>query len=78
MIVILKSAVCGEDGPYTIGAIDLPDNVSIEAFEQEARVIMSEMKHLFQESYEDSDLMAALERRGYKIVDCSHEIVVRD
>lgn len=76
MLVLLKSDMAGEDGPYTIGAIELPRDKSPEAFEEEARAIMDSIRT--QPEYEDEDLLTELEHRGYRIVDAPYEIVVRD
>lgn len=75
-IVVLKSDLPGEDGPYTIGAVWVPEGEKLETFERKARRIMDRIRK--EEEYEDNDLLVALEEKGYELAEAPEEIVVRD
>jgi len=75
-IIVLKSDMPGEDGPYTIGAVWVPVGEKLETFERKARRIMDRIRR--QEGYEDNDLLFELELAGYTLAEAPEEIVVRD
>lgn len=74
MVVVLKSDMAGEDEAYVIGAVELPNDANLAAFQEEAIGIMDEIRK--NPEYEDEDLLNELTARGYKVVPCT-EITVR-
>jgi hypothetical protein len=75
MLVILKSDADGEDGPYTIGAVELSEHHDLADFAAEVRELVADMQDA--DDYEDNHVLEELDKRGYTLADPPPEILVR-